>query len=77
MCDNHPDDWQHTVTVDADLRRPDSGMRIATTTKGELFLHRSLLPLDQVDLRTPAEKGQLSLFDEEALDICDSGYCFV
>jgi hypothetical protein len=28
--------------------------------QGECFLHRSCVPLDEVDLHTPEERGQLS-----------------
>ena len=34
------------------------------------FMHRSLLPIDQVDLRTHAEKGQRDLFGEECEGMC-------
>lgn len=48
---------------------------------GEMFLHASLVPLRDADLRTArdheAEAGVLTLFDEDALaGDCDAGTCF-
>jgi hypothetical protein len=34
------------------------------------FLHRSLVPLDQVDLRTDSDHGQTSFFDNECEGMC-------
>ncbi len=71
MRDNHPGDWDHVVKFDAFLRSGDS--RLVATAKGDLYLHRSCVPLDQVDLTTEQDNGQLELWD--ACD--DGGHCFV
>ncbi len=68
LRDERPNDWQHAVKVDADLRG--DTFNITAAAKADLFLHRSGQPLDEVDLRTPEERGQASF-----LDICDEGYC--
>jgi hypothetical protein len=55
-------DWSEAVRVDEALRnlRP----------PWELYIHPSRKPLEEVDLRTPEEKGQLSLWDQECSGIC-------
>ena len=61
----NPREWADTVEVDRAIRNSE-GMR------GELYLHRSGKPLEGVDLRTDADKGQGLLFgpDEECLGYC-------
>jgi len=75
MKDTAPADWAHVVDFDHSLR-DERGGRFTATATGELFLHGSCIPLEQVDLRTPAERGQLSLF-EDTSNVCDEGYCFI
>lgn len=41
---------------------------------GENYLHKSLVPLDEVDLTTDEEKGQIPLFDEGMQQECE-GMC--
>jgi hypothetical protein len=36
----------------------------------DLFVHPARMPLDEIDLRTAEEKGQLSLWDNECSGIC-------
>lgn len=64
LRDNDPVGWQQAVAFDAAIR---SGF---TGGKGEIFLHRSLQPLDQVDLRSWSERGQPDLFGEECEGMC-------
>lgn len=47
--------WAQAVLLDNRIRSV-SGFR------GELYLHRSCKPLEEVDLRTAEDKGQMSLF---------------
>jgi len=72
-CPFHSDDeWRSlknngewTDAVDFDKRiRKCGGMR------GDMYLHRSRQPLDEIDFSTPEDHGQQDLF-------CDSGFCFV
>lgn len=72
LRDEHPEEFAEAVRVDARMRevhaeRVASG---ATTLTGVPFVHRSLLPLDEVDLRTVEERGQGSLFDAECEGFC-------
>ena len=65
-----PDDWKHVVQVDNDLRN--NNISINASKKGDVYLHRDTIPLEQIDLRSAEDKGQSSF-----LDMCDEGYCGV
>jgi hypothetical protein len=62
-----PTEFADAVEVDARLRDPARGI---ARTKGALFLHRSCKPLDQVDLSTAEDRGQLNLFNNECEGMC-------
>jgi len=62
MKDNTPGDFEKAIAFDKVIR-------YNQRFKEQLFLHRSCLALDQIDLRTSREMGQLDIFEE-----CD-GYC--
>lgn len=62
MRDQQPEEWSAAVEFDA-------AIRTLPRIQGEAFVHRSLVPLDQVDLRTEQDRGQQELF-------CDGGVCF-
>jgi hypothetical protein len=64
--DNMPEAWEDAVAVDKIIRS--GGQR--TGIKSNQFMHRSLVPLDEVDLRTHDEKGQPDLFNEECEGMC-------
>jgi hypothetical protein len=64
--DNDPAGWERAVAVDRALREPEQVARF----HGELFAHRSCRPLDQVDLSTAEERGQLNLFVNECEGLC-------
>ena len=59
---NTPEDWREAVEADRTIRhaRPPQN----------LYVHPSKVPLEDVDLRTQEEKGQLSLWDLECSGIC-------
>ncbi|HEV2575448.1 MAG TPA: hypothetical protein VGU72_27185 [Beijerinckiaceae bacterium] len=59
LRDHDGEAWADTVEVDHALR---SGLR---GIRGEVFLHRSCVPLDLADLSTAADHGQLDLFGNE------------
>ncbi len=61
--DESPEEWADVVAFDKAIRKC-GGMR------GDNFLHRSCVPLDEVDLRTPEDHGQLSLWDDECYGMC-------
>jgi len=70
MKDYRPDDWKHVVEFDDFLRNGNG--KITTSARGELFLHKSCVPMSEVDLSNQQDKGQLEMFD-----VCDEGYCFI
>jgi 3'-phosphoadenosine 5'-phosphosulfate sulfotransferase (PAPS reductase)/FAD synthetase len=59
---NNPDDWREAVEVDQAIRK--------ARPPYDLFVHPARKPLEEVDLRTETEKGQLSLWDEECEGVC-------
>lgn len=62
---NHdPDGWEEAVSVDRAIRVGLRGIR------GEMFLHRSAVPLEQADLSTPEDRGQLDMFGNECSGLC-------
>lgn len=69
MRDNRPDEWAQAIEVDQAIRESDYREGVAKM-KAKQFMHRSCLPLDQVDLRTDAELGQDDLFDHECQGMC-------
>ena len=62
--DEDPDAWFDAVDVDRAIR---SGLR---GIRGEVFLHRSAIPLDEADLSTEADRGQLDLFGNDCEGMC-------
>lgn len=64
MRDHDPEAWADAVEVDRALRTGLRGIR------GEVFLHRSCVPLDQADLSTAADRGQLDLWPNECEGMC-------
>jgi len=64
MRDHDRDGWEDAVLIDRALRTGLRGIR------GEVFLHRSCVPLDQADLSTAADHGQLDLWPNECEGAC-------
>lgn len=64
MRDHDVEAWADAVAVDQALRTGLRGIR------GEVFLHRSCVPLDEADLSTAADYGQLDLFGNECEGMC-------
>lgn len=52
------------VEVDHALRRGSRGIR------GEVYLHRSCVPLEEAGLSTAADRGQLDLWPNECEGMC-------
>lgn len=59
-----PDAWADAVAIDRLIR---TGFR---NLRGEVYLHRSCVPLDEADLDTPEDRGQLDLFGNECEGMC-------
>jgi hypothetical protein len=58
-----PDEWADVVEVDRAIR--DGGKN-----NQPQFMHRSLKPIDQADLRTLEDMGQINMFNEECEGMC-------
>lgn len=68
LRDNDPQAFAEAVMIDAAIR---PGMPGPKRPPGDAWwVHRSLVPLDQVDLRTDAELGQPDLFGNECEGMC-------
>lgn len=61
-----PDVWVDLVAGDAAIRNGGSSKGM----KGQQFMHPSRVPLDEVDLSTAEDRGQLNLFDNECEGMC-------
>lgn len=59
---NTPEDWEKAVAVDEAIR--------SVRPPYDLFLHMSRIPLVDVDLKSEADRGQLSLWDAECDGVC-------
>lgn len=66
LRDASPADFADAVAIDAAIR-PGIIRNAKGTMTGNLYIHRSLKPLDQVDLRTDEEAGQGMLM------VCEAG----
>jgi hypothetical protein len=65
MRDNDPGAWADAVAVDRAIRE-----RTIRGTTHQLYIHRSGIPLEHVDLRTAEEAGQLDMFGNECEGMC-------
>ena len=61
---NDPESWEDAVQADKEIRVGVKGAR------EDLYLHRSLKPLDDVDFRTLEDMGQINMFEIECAGIC-------
>lgn len=66
MKENDPDSWQQAIDIDKVIR---NGGHM-TRWRNELYVHRSLKPLDEVDLSTAEDRGQIDLFNNECEGMC-------
>lgn len=60
-----PEDWAYAVKVDIAIRK--------ARPPYDLFVHPARIPLEEVDLRTPQERGQLEIWanwEDECSGIC-------
>jgi len=64
LRDEEPEAFAAAVKFEKDLQINKGNMHAVP------FLHRSLVPLDQVDLSTDLDRGQQSLFGEECTGMC-------
>ena len=64
LRDTAPDQWAEAVAFDRAIRNS------SPSPDGEAFLHRSLTPLDQVELDGPAERAVIDGFGNECEGMC-------
>jgi hypothetical protein len=64
MKSDRPEEFADAVAFDEQIRR---GLPAVT---GEVFVHRSCLPLAEVDFSTDEERGQINLFESECEGLC-------
>jgi hypothetical protein len=71
-CPFHNDiEWRGLTKAEfADAAFVDRAIRHQPGFTYEQYMHRSLKPLDQVDLSTPEERGQLNMFNNECEGLC-------
>jgi hypothetical protein len=73
-CPFHSDhEWRQikaNLAYWADVVEFDKAIRHSGGMRGQVFLHRSLKPLDEVDLSTAEDNGQLNLFNNDCTGIC-------
>jgi hypothetical protein len=64
LRDQHPDEWTRAVAFDHSQRAANAeGIASGKQLVGTPFVHRQLVPLDEVDLRTDDERhGQMNIF---------------
>ena len=59
-----PAAWADAIAIDEAIRHPARGMR------GQQFMHRTRVPLAEVDLSTLEDRGQLNMFNDECEGMC-------
>lgn len=64
MKQNRPADFARAVAFDRDVRSGLMGLR------REAYIHRSLVPLEDVDFRSAEDMGQVNLFANECEGLC-------
>lgn len=78
MKANDPESWSDAVRVDHAIRNGVKNRRNGkAVSSAQWFLHRDRVPLDEVDLRTAADVGQLSMVDENGFAVECEGMCGV
>lgn len=71
-CPFHSDEQWRALTQEEfqDAVEVDRAIRHQPKIRSQQFMHRSLRPLEEVDLSTPEERGQLNLFLNECDGMC-------
>jgi hypothetical protein len=67
LRDEEPKEFTKAVEFERCLQKTKAA---STNFKTTPFLHRSLVPLDQVDFSTDEENGQMNFFNNECLGMC-------
>lgn len=64
MKTNDAESWDDAIAIDRMIRDGTAGVT------SQLFLHKSMRPLETVDFRNAADMGQLSMFGNECEGMC-------
>jgi hypothetical protein len=67
LRDEEPAEWQKAIKFDEDYRKVKQTCR---NMAGQPYLHNSLVPLKDVDLRTDEDHGQQVMFGNECEGMC-------
>lgn len=67
LRDDEPEEFKKAVEFEKDFQNV---KKKTINLHGVQFLHRSCIPLDQVDLSTATENGQIDMFGDECEGIC-------
>jgi len=70
LRDNEPDEFAKAVVFDRNLRLAARKQTGTAAFQGDVFLHSSMKPLDQVQLGVIPDKLQMSLFGNECEGLC-------
>lgn len=70
MRNQDPVSWSKLVEFDARIRELQARNPEGSKINRPLFVHRSAIPVSEVDLTTEEERGQGSLFGEECEGMC-------
>ena len=73
MRDNAPEDWGRLVAFDHAMRERQKATINGARITGTLYVHRDCKPIDEVDLSTAADHGQMDMFTNG----CVEGICGV
>jgi hypothetical protein len=68
MKRNNPNEFKIAVAFDEELRKSNTS-QFVNKLDGEIYLHRSLIPLKDINFRQ-YENPQYSLFDDECSGMC-------
>lgn len=70
MRDEEPEEWKKLVEYDHAMRAAQKDTINGAKITGTLYVHRSCVPIDEVDLTTDFDRGQGELFGNECEGMC-------
>ena len=70
LRDEEPEEFAKAVEVERMLQAAHASVDPIKRLRGTVYLHDSLLPLDQVDFSTEEEHGQINMFQNECEGMC-------
>lgn len=70
LRDKAPEDWRRLVNFDHAMRAAQKATVNGARITGTLYVHRSCKPIDEVDLSTEEDNGQMAMFGNECEGMC-------